>query len=152
MPKPKRADEALRRMHWSSSATRDDTQTVRLTNPEGMEISVPFPDDGILRFRETRLLGAYYASCDEHRANPIVVCAMSKDSRFAEESTLTYLAQDELAKLAASCRATISTNAQELLSRSQVDSEDVNFGLGFGLPFCFAPSPKWLSNKAFPRG
>jgi len=94
-------------------------QTVRVTTPDGMEISVPLADDGVLRFRKTRLLGAYYASFDENRANPIIVCAMSKDSRFAEESTLTYLAQDELAKLAASTHATVSINARKLLSRSQ---------------------------------
>ena len=114
-------DVWTRKMHRSSSASHDDMQTVRVTTPEGMEVSVPLADDGVLRFRKTRLLGAYYASFDEDRANPIIVCAMSKDSRFAEESTLTYLTQDELAKLAASSRATVSINSRELLSRSQSD-------------------------------
>ena len=111
---------------WDPEGT---TRQVRVTKPDGQVVTEPLASDGIMQFNDTRLLGPYFATLVDNRPNvssnenrrnlslePMVVCARSKDWRSSQESNLTYLTPGEMAKLTASCDATSSVSARELLS------------------------------------
>ena len=114
------ASETWSRTMTSTATKLGSKKDVLITKPDGKVVKSQWDSEGQFRFTDTRLLGTYSGAIGDTK-DTLLACVTSQEHRSAKESMLTYLSDDELTKLAGSCKASVATSAHNLLANTVSD-------------------------------